>query len=255
MNKHYNSEYLNATNKVLQQLKESSYTIFKKINKGLIVDLGCGNGADVYRLSKLLPKDVKVIGLDNDANMIHIAQQMNESSKNGNTAFMLAEAIKLPFHDSSIDGLRTERLIQHLLEPEKVIGEIHRALKKNSPLVILETDWQSMSFYNEHISIQKKITKYLTQEKVNNGFAAKKLITSLLNQGFRNLEFKVFPLVSTSLKEVNKYLKFEIILEELRAKEYINEKEFALFKTTLREHDRVNCFSCSINMIGISAIK
>jgi ubiquinone/menaquinone biosynthesis C-methylase UbiE len=253
INKHYDINYLQNSRRLLINLKERSYNFFREINNGTIIDLGCGAGNDVIELAKVIGEHVKIIGVDHDPVMLQ--QGKNDSKGIGNVDFILSEAWPLPFEDETISGLRTERVIQHLKNPEKVIQEINRILKKDHPLVIIETDWQSLSFYTEFVDIQNKVSAYLTDVKVNNGFAAKKLISYLQLSNFREIKFEIHPFVVNSLEEANEYFWIEKIVKEASEKGYIKDHEYKDFYNALQRANDENYFACSINLVVASCIK
>ncbi|MDB4921631.1 methyltransferase domain-containing protein [Mucilaginibacter sp.] len=253
VNKHYDINYLQNSRRLLVNLKEHSYNFFRSINNGTIIDLGCGAGNDVIELAKITGKDLKIIGVDHDPAMLQQAKE--DSNEISNVDFILSEAYPLPFEDETISGLRTERLIQHLNNPEKVISEIHRILKKDHPLVIIETDWNSLSFYTEFIETQKKVNTYLTNVKVNNGFAATKLMSYLQLSNFKDLKFEIHPFVVNTLKEANEYFWIEKMIQEATEKGYIKEHEYKAFYKALQIADDENYFACSINLVLASCIK
>jgi len=252
-NKHYDISYLQNSRRLLLDLKEHSYTFFQKINSGAIIDLGCGAGNDVIELAKITGKDVNVIGIDHDPVMLQ--QAKGESKEISNVDFILSEAYPLPFEDETISGLRTERVIQHLNNPEQVIGEVSRILKKDSPLVIIETDWSSLSFYTEFVDVQKKVNAYYTDVKINNGFAAAKLVSYLQQNNFRNIQFEIHPFVTDSLKTANELFKIEQMITEAAEKGYIREQEDRAFSDALQKADDGNYFACSVNLVIASCIK
>lgn len=252
-NKHYDIEYLENSRVLLKGLKERSYNYFTEITEGTIVDLGCGAGKDVIELANLLGKNVKVIGVDHDPEML--AQAKASAGGNENVEFILSDAFPLPFKDESISGLRTERVIQHLSNPEEVIKAVHGFLKSDAPLVIIETDWHSLSFYTEFIETEQKINTYLTDVKVNNGYAARKLLSYLEINDFRDVKFEIHPFVIDSLNEANEYFWIEKIITEAAEKEYITWEEQADFYRILEQADSKGYFSCSINLVVASCKK
>jgi hypothetical protein len=142
-----------------------------------------------------------------------------------------------------------------LEEPEKVIKEVHRALKVDHTLLIVETDWRSLSLYNEYTDTEEKLNQYLTKKKVNNGVAARKLTSYLGNSNFRNIQMEIIPFVVKSLKEANEYLWIGHILKEMEGKGFIDKKEYDIFISSLEEADKNNYFACSINLVVVSCIK
>ena len=251
--KHYNISYLEDTSVVLKNIKEYSYDPFTSIENGTIIDLGCGTGLDVINMSKIINGEVKIIGIDHDPEILNKAKASIGDIQN--IDFILSEAYPIPFKDESISGIRSERLMQHLTDAERVVTEMHRVLKSGQPLLIVETDWLSLAFYNEFVPIEKKIIRYLTEVKINNGMASRKLTSYLENCNFRNIKLEVFPFVLKSLKEANDYFWIELILKEILEKNYIDENEHYLFTNALRQADENNYFACSINVVVVSSIK
>lgn len=251
--KHYDIDYLQNTRRLLLSLKEQSYTFFNNVTGGTILDLGCGAGNDVIGLAKAAPNGVKVIGADHDPQMI--AQGKTQAKGMDNVEFILSEAYPLPFENESLSGVRAERLIQHLKNPGDVIGEINRVLKKDAPFVIIETDWHSLSFYTEFIDVQKKLNAYLTDVKVNNGFAARKLTGYLQASGFKNITFEVKPFVINTLEEANEYFWIEKIVKEASEKGYIENSGYEDFYQALQKANDASYFSCAINLVLVSCIK
>lgn len=251
--KHYDVDYLQNTRRLLLNLKEQSYTHFNKVTGGSIVDLGCGSGNDVIAMAKAFGEKIKVIGIDHDENMLQ--QGKTQAKGMSNVEFILSEAFPLPFASESISGLRAERLVQHLKNSETVISDIKRVLVSEAPLVIVETDWHSLSFYTEFTEAQKKLNAYLTDVKVNNGFAARKLTAYLQNMGFRKLALSIHPFVINTLEEANEYFWIERILKEAAEKGYMADDEYKNFYTALQNADSAGYFSCSINLVVVSCIK
>jgi ubiquinone/menaquinone biosynthesis C-methylase UbiE len=251
--KHYDINYLQNSRRLLLNLKVHSYTFFQHINNGTIIDLGCGAGNDVIELAKITGADTKIIGIDHDPVMLQQAKEQSDGICN--VDFILSEAYPLPFDDETISGLRTERVIQHLNNPEQVISEISRILKKGSPFAIIETDWSSLSFYTEFVDVQKKVNAYYTDVKINNGFAAAKLVSYLQQNNFRNIQFEIHPFVTDSLKTANELFKIEQMITEAAEKGYIREQESLAFSGALQKADDGHYFACSVNLVIASCVK
>lgn len=251
--KHYNANYLEGTAQFLKGLKEYSYNPFTEVKSGTVIDLGCGTGIDVSNLAKLLGDAVKVVGIDHDEAML--SKGKKAYAEQPNVEFLLTEANVIPFEADTVAGLRAERLIQHLKAPESTMNEIHRVLKAGHPLVIVETDWSSLTFYNEFLPIENKIISYLTDKKINNGIAAKKLTAYMRDSGFKNIHLEIFPFLIKSLKEANDYLWMERMIEEAAAENFITRQEQDTFVNAMKEADASNYFACSINVVIVSSVK
>ena len=251
--KHYNIEYLQQTGNFLKKIKDHSYEPFSSLSEGKILDIGCGTGQDILNMAKQLSPEIDFIGIDHDKGMIEKANSSKQL--NNNILFIQGEVYQLDFEDNTVSGIRTERMIQHLKEPEKAMQEMHRVLKPGKPIVIIETDWQSLSFYTPYTPIATKIISYLTEKKVNNGYAAKSLTHYLGSCDFKNISLEIFPFIINSLEEANQYLYIEVIIDEAKNHGYITHKEHELFMNALREADRKNHFCCSINLVISTSTK
>jgi len=212
--KHYDINYLQNSRRLLLDLKERSYALFKDIKQGTIVDLGCGAGKDVIELAKQNGPKVKVIGVDHDPVMIN---QGNEDAR----------------------------------DIDQVISEVNRILKPGSPFVIVETDWHSLAFFTEFIDVEKKINAYLTDVKVNNGFASRKLTSYLKKQSFKDIKVEIHPIVVSTLQEANDYFWIEKMVKEVVEKGYITAKEHTDFYNALQTADENGYFAASINMLVV----
>ena len=251
--KHYGAGYLMDTGDFLKQLKIHSYTPFSLVKEGTIIDLGCGTGMDAVNMADMLGNGVQVIGIDHDPGMIEQAKKAVGVRENVN--FVTGEVAPLDFEDNAVSGIRMERVIQHLPQPDKMFQEVYRVLRVDHPLIIVETIWNSLNFYTAHIEIEQKVRDYLTGKKVNNGWAGNKLTSDLLSNGFREVRLETHCMVVRSKEEANRYLFLDRILEEMTDKKVLTEVEVADFLQTLLLADEKGCFTCSMNLVLAKAVK
>lgn len=97
-----------------------------------ILDIGCGDGALTYLLSR--QKEAYVIGIDPSIEAINFAKEKTRNTKN--IEFIIASAYNLPFADDSIDYVVSSDVIEHLQQPEKMLLEIKRAYNGNGNVII-----------------------------------------------------------------------------------------------------------------------
>jgi ubiquinone/menaquinone biosynthesis C-methylase UbiE len=253
--KHYDASYLVDTVEILGQLKYNSYRYFETLpENSIVVDLGCGTGQDVLNMAKVFEtKGFKFIGIDHDPIMI----KNNESAadEHDNVNFLIADVSKLPFSDKETQGIRMERLVQHIPEPFELFKEVYRVLNEDGIVVVMESDWNSLTFYNGDPSIMDKITSFLVSQKVKNGRAAQSLTAYLKSSNFQQIKVEVYPFVLKSYEEACKYLWIDKILSEMLALKLIDQREYDDFVESQVESDRSNYFSSTMNIVIASAIK
>lgn len=252
MEKHYNKQYLEATYNLAEEIKLKSYEYFKNINEGTIVDLGCGTGQDVINLTKVC--NAKAIGIDHDKNMIESAKK-NAIKHNINIDFKVAHAEKIPLGNDSIEGIRAERIFQHLKDQNKVLKEINRCLSPNGKLVIIETDWAGLTIFNQYPKLISKVQDYLTHQKINNGLSTRSLFLDLESNSFKVNSVKVYPLVVSSLSLANQFFMIDKIIDEMHEQNLLTLSEKKILTKNLDELNKKGIFQLTINMLVFYASK
>lgn len=109
------------------------------INKGQVLEVGCGSGMGLVYLSESASK---VVGGDIDKNNIELASQY--CTGNTNISVIELDAHKLPFPDKSFDVILLFESIYYLENPKGFIEEAFRGLTNNGHLVIgsVNKDWK-----------------------------------------------------------------------------------------------------------------
>lgn len=247
MSQLYSIDYLEQTTKALEQLKLRSYDLFTHITKGHVADIGCGTGADALNMARRLGEQVQVTGVDIAAEMIDKARSSAEGV--ANLDFRLSAADTLPFGDNELQGVRNERLIQHLPDAPASFREFYRVMAPEAPLVSVETAWSSISFYNGDYSTGSKLRDYLTGKNVRNGAAAANLTNYMQQAGFREISLEVFPFVLHSLQQVVAMLRIDHAMDRMLEEAIISGEEHKSFWSSVEDADRNHYFACSINII------
>lgn len=98
--------------------------------KGRVLDNGCGTGI----LSEAMSGEgIELIGLDISRNMLRHASGRIER-------LVLGDSQRLPFADGAFDLVVGRSLIHHLPDPAKGVAEIHRVLRGNGEMVVVDTN-------------------------------------------------------------------------------------------------------------------
>ncbi|PYJ23355.1 MAG: bifunctional demethylmenaquinone methyltransferase/2-methoxy-6-polyprenyl-1,4-benzoquinol methylase UbiE [Verrucomicrobia bacterium] len=103
-----------------------------------IVDLATGTGDLALALQKKLP-DAKVVGIDFLPEMLQLAE------RKGVRQTILADAMKLPFADGSIDCVAIAFGLRNMENWGRALGEMSRVLKSNGHLLVLEFSLPTVS--------------------------------------------------------------------------------------------------------------
>ena len=98
-----------------------------------VIDLACGSGFGAYLLGS---KAKKVVGIDNDSNVIQHAKNR------ANIIFKEADALNMPVELRGVDAVIAFEIIEHL-NPDELMKSIKLVLKPGG-LLILSTPQNSM---------------------------------------------------------------------------------------------------------------
>ncbi len=100
-----------------------------------ILDVGCGTGASVIDLKKLLGKRVDVVGVDVVGLQIDLAK--TKIKKNAVYAEVeLYDGEKLPFSNSSFDAIYSSDVLGHVKNVRNWLDELNRVLKPGGALAM-----------------------------------------------------------------------------------------------------------------------
>jgi SAM-dependent methyltransferase len=133
--------YLDATRATdfFQEIKRRSYALLALQPGERALDIGCGTGDDVLALARLVGPDGRATGVDVSATMVAEAQ-LRATAAGIAADFVQMDVQHLDFPAARFDGVRAERLLQHVPDPDAALAEIVRVAKPGARIVIWEAD-------------------------------------------------------------------------------------------------------------------
>ena len=202
-----------------------------------ILDLGCGPGIDTIPLAKFVGSTGQVIGIDIDKEMINIA---NKKAKEENVDNWVMhkhfDAESIPYNADHFDSCHCERLLQHLLIPERTISEMVRVTKPDGWIVVADTDHSTFTIDSPDIDIEWKLRRFHT-EMFKNGYIGRQLYRLFKEQNLADIEIEIFPLFSTDYTLTRYIALLEKTENEAVANGVITDEELKRWRNNLK---RVN---------------
>jgi ubiquinone/menaquinone biosynthesis C-methylase UbiE len=250
------SEYLQAAARLLHQAKQRSY-VFMQIQPGYkVLDVGCGPGTDTVALGQIVGSTGQVSGVDYDAAMVAEANQRAENS--GVSAWVKhqqVDATALPWEANEFDACRSERLFQHLFNPEQALAEMARVTKPGGWVVVLDTDWGSLSTDTEETDIERRLARVCAERCLRNGYSGRQLYRLFKRRNLKDITIEMFPAIVTSYALARQIAIFDRTEKEALAAGIITEHELERWHISLERADTEGVFFNSASMVLVGGRK
>ena len=134
-----------------------------------ILEIGCGNG---WNMSRFAQNGRVAFGLDAVPERVALAQNHGPS--------LLADGLKLPFADSSLDMIYIQHVLHHIGDVARALAEVRRCLRPGGVLFLIETVED-----NPIIRWGRKLYPRWLGDEINASFTFAGLASGLAGNGFR----------------------------------------------------------------------
>lgn len=251
-NKSYvTAEYLKKRSREEDAVNQESYRMLNIQEGDKVLELGCGPSTTSPVFCSAAGLGGFVVGVDCDAGMI---QQAKINAKYSNLVHLLSDALRLPFEDSQFDRVYAKRLFQVLPQSSapKLICEMYRVLKPNGKIVLVDTDWTSVSVNYSDLELERRLTGFFRNHVRPNGLAGRQLLTLAHQAGFIDSEAKVMSMVIPVFAETP--FKDWLIGEAQKAKVATSE-ELANWSAELELKTQQGAFLFHVGTVLVSARK
>jgi ubiquinone/menaquinone biosynthesis C-methylase UbiE len=199
------AEYLKKAAELTRQVKQRSYDLMHILTGAHLLDVGCGPGIDTVSLARLAGGDGSVVGVDSDRDMLARADAAaRENGVQQNVQHRYGDVSGLPFEDGMFDACRAERLLQVLPDsynPQAVLAEMIRVVKRSGRVVIADSDWATASVDFSDPVLERRLLTFFADKIRPNGYAGRQLYGLFRRSGLSDLTCEVIPIVQTQLSQ------------------------------------------------------
>lgn len=127
-----------------QEVKRDSIRIIAESGAGSVLDAGCGAGIDLPGLLDALPGHTRVVGLDASTALISRARVRIMGSAT-RCSLVKGDLLQIPLRDKTFDACRIDRVLQHIHDPSRAVGNLCRILALGGILVAFDNDWNTLT--------------------------------------------------------------------------------------------------------------
>lgn len=253
-------DYLKTAAQLGQAIKARAIALMTLHEGATVLDVGCGSGEDLLSLAKGVGSSGRVVGLDFSPELLAQARLL-VSKENLAEIVELQEgdALNLPFEDNLFDVVHTERVLMHIKEAEKAISELIRVTKPNGKLVLVETDFGSLSVETPHTETQRRLSLWAIEKMLNNGYGGRKLKGQMKMAGLQDVTVEIHTWYYDNYQVFSELTnEGQRVSEGAIAMGIITREEWSLLEESWKALDKAGGFFATSNLIiacGVKATK
>ncbi len=164
--------------------KRRSYELLPE--PGPILDVGCGPAHDLRAIG------ARAIGID-------VSLAMCRTARARDTSVARAVAGALPFGRSVFAGVRADRVLEHLDDPDAALAEMVRVTRPGGRVVVADPDQGSLVIQVPGVrpELIAAVRRLRRDVGYRNGTLARELPERFARQGLEDVTIEAFPLVLT----------------------------------------------------------
>lgn len=156
----------------------------------VLLDVGCGTGHDTRALAAAADGDGVAIGVDASAVML-------KSAKTRGGSYLQADARSLPYADDAFDGVRIDRVLQHVAGPEQAVHELVRVTRSDGRIVAIDPDQETLIADVGDRALLRKIKDFRRDRNLCNGTIGRELPRLFRRTGLVDVACEAATLVLT----------------------------------------------------------
>lgn len=140
------------------KMREFIYSLITIKPNMRILDLGCGQGYDLYRISQITDDETRLFGLDMiEKSIIKASENYGKDPRMKFSTHNFAKDI--PFDDNHFDLVISNNMLECITDKQHLLREVHRVLKPGGQVVFAHFDWDSQLIDGENKQLIRKITQ------------------------------------------------------------------------------------------------
>ncbi len=214
--------YLEQTGARLRELSRARYAWLNLRPGDRVLDVGCGLGDNARELAALVAPHGKVVGIDASAAMIEQARRRSEGL-GLRVEFAVGDAHALEFADGSFAACWSERVLQHLADPARAIGQMVRVLKPGGWLVTFEPDHATLVIDAADRTTTRALVAALA-DGIRSSWIGRSLFGLFRANGLEDVKIIPTPIVSHSWTDTNALLRLDAIAKTAVQRGLISEE-------------------------------
>ena len=245
--------YLDAAKNHFESTKKASHSLLALQPNDKVIDVGCGTGDDIREIAALIGPHGMAVGVDRSESMIKEARRRS-SGQNIPVQFEVSEAEKLPWDSNYFEACHADRLLQHVLNPVRVLRELLRVLKPSGRLVIVDRDWGMVAVDSPNTRVTR-IVLDSAAANIRNGWMGRKLYGLFKRIGVEDVRVQTHCIPVRSFESADSLLDLRTVAEHAITGGELTYHDVEAWLEDLLQRDHCGEFFATITLFVVSGRK
>ncbi len=127
----------------IQRVRRVAFDMLRPSAGQRLLDAGSGSGEVARLLAARVGAAGEVLAVDHSSAVTAAAVGRHDGS---NVRYLTGDAAALDMPGDSVDGVWCERVLQHVDDADRTIGELLRVTRPGGTICLIDTDWGSLAF-------------------------------------------------------------------------------------------------------------
>ncbi|MFG1710813.1 methyltransferase domain-containing protein [Nonomuraea sp. M3C6] len=121
----------------IQRVRTAALEVFAPTEGERLLDAGCGVGEVARQLATRVGPTGSIAAVDLSEDAISTARARHDGSP---ITYAVGDVTALDFPEGHFDGVRCERVLQHLSDPDGAVKELMRVTRRGGRICVIDTD-------------------------------------------------------------------------------------------------------------------
>jgi ubiquinone/menaquinone biosynthesis C-methylase UbiE len=167
----------------------------------------------------------------------------------------LDNAMALSFASNYFDSARSERVLQHLVNPQQALSEMIRVTRPGGWIVVLDTDWSTASTDTDEVDIERRLLNFHIDHGFASALVGRQLFRFFRQQRLADIQVEMAPTYLTNYAIARKGAMLDEAEQSALKAGIVTQAEVDRFHRSLEKADREGTYFFSINQVLIAGRK
>ncbi|UXY24194.1 methyltransferase domain-containing protein [Streptomyces cynarae] len=205
---------------------------------GLFLEVGAGTGDAAVALRSR--NGAEVVAVDSSLTMIAQARDR------GLPRAAVADGHRLPFAAGRFDGAWADRVLQHVVEPARVLDELLRVVRPGGRVVLADPDYDTQVLDIDDQELARRVLRFRADVGLRNGSLAHRHAGLLAARGIHDITVEAWTLVVRDPSAADNVMGLRTWAHTAAARGYLDPKDADRFVAQFDDAVRAGRFTYAV---------